>query len=325
MKALVTGAAGFIGSHLVDTLLERGYEVYGIDNLSTGRMTNLDYARQINKFHFFLWDVSYNPFYSYIKDIIADMDVIFHLAATVGVRLVVDRGIATIENNVNGTSNMLRLAAERQIRFVVTSTSEVYGLSQAVPFKEDSPLCLGATTIGRWGYACSKALDEYLTLAYYREKQLPVTVARLFNCSWERQAGTYGMVVPTFIRAALSKDTLKIHGDGNQIRCFGAAPDYVDALIRLAESSNTVGEVYNIGNPVPVSINELVSKIKSLLPQYDITSEYVSYEKVFGPNFQDMAIRIPCIDKIHRAVGWEPTKSLGDIIQSVYDYEVEHG
>lgn len=322
MKALVTGAAGFIGSHLVDRLLAKDYEVAGVDDLSTGNMRNLVDARKHPAFEFTRLDITDPMAHPVLSDMVQEADVVFHLAAVVGVKLVIQRPVDTIHTNVTGTEAILTMATLGKKRVIVASTSEVYGLNQKTPFKETDTLCIGETTVSRWGYACSKALDEFLSFAYHKQFKLPVSVVRFFNCSWARQTGEYGMVVPNFVQRAIAGEPLEVHGDGKQIRCFGSAPDYVEAVIKIAETESTVGEVYNIGNPRPVNIGELAEMVFGIVPSTNKTITYVSYEQVYGKNFQDMRVRIPSIEKIHKAIGWFPKNSLESIIQSVYAWKL---
>jgi|SRR3990167_3063243 len=325
MRTIVTGAAGFIGSHLTDELLRRGHTVVGIDNLSTGSIKNLQNAFKDSGFNFYVDDVGAYDGKRVLQDSMAVADVVFHLAAVVGVKKVVAEPVNTIRTNVRGTENVLETASEFGVRTVIASTSEVYGLSDKVPFTESSTLCLGETTKSRWGYACSKALDEFLGFAYLEEKKLPVTVVRFFNCSWARQSSQYGMVLPTFIQNALENKPLLVHGTGEQVRCFGAAPDYVDATICVSEFSHTIGEVYNIGNPDPVTINELATRVLAAIPSSTSEIKRISYDEAYGKKFQDMAIRIPSVEKIRRDTGWAPTKNLDDIIRSILNERLPLG
>lgn len=317
---LVTGAAGFIGSHLSEHLLTKGYRVLGIDNLITGQMRNILSIMENPSFDFTLGDVVTDK--ATLGMLVDQADVVYHLAAAVGVKLVVGRPIWTIETNLQGTQNVLREAAKKGKRVVVASTSEVYGLNEEPPFKETDALRIGSPTYSRWGYACSKAMDEFLALAYHKENGLPVSIIRFFNCSGARQTDAYGMVVPTFVKQAMQGNHLTVHGDGTQIRCFGSVHDYVEATLQVGESPYTAGEIYNVGTPSPISIGNLARLVLEIVNPGDQSNIlFTPYEEVFGPNFQDMKIRIPSIDKIRQVLGWTPTQSLRDIIYDVWDYE----
>ncbi len=261
MRILITGGAGFIGSHLSDAYLERGDDVYIIDDLSTGSIRNISHLKNNPRFHYTIDSVHNQPVAAELVD---QCDVIFHLAAAVGVKLIVESPVRTIETNVRGTEVILALANKKKRPVLVASTSEVYGLSTDVPFREDGNLVMGATTKGRWSYACSKAIDEFLALAYWREKKLPTRVVRLFNTVGPRQTGQYGMVIPTFVKQALAGRPITVYGDGTQTRCFGYVGDVVGALIKLMDHEGAVGEVFNIGSDEEVSILELANRIKEL-------------------------------------------------------------
>src|SRR5436853_1352292 len=254
LRVLITGGAGFIGSHLSDAYLERGDEVFIIDDLSTGSIENIAHLKKHPRFHYTIDSVTNQPA---LAELVDQCDVIFHLAAAVGVKLIVESPVRTIETNVHGTEVVLSLANKKKKKVLVASTSEVYGLSTQLPFREDGPLVMGATTKGRWSYACSKALDEFLALAYWREKKLPTVVVRLFNTVGPRQTGRYGMVIPTFVKQALASRPITVYGDGSQSRCFGYVGDVVGALIRLMDHPGAVGQVFNIGSTEEVTISEL--------------------------------------------------------------------
>src|SRR6516165_2573822 len=261
MRVLITGGAGFIGSHLADACLARGDEVLVLDDLSTGSMDNIRAIKGHPRFHYTIESVHHGPT---VAELVDQCDVVFHLAAAVGVRLIVDSPVRTIETNVHGAEVVLAKANKKKKKVLIASTSEVYGLSDQIPFREDGNLVLGATTKGRWSYACSKAIDEFLALAYWREKRLPTIVVRLFNTVGPRQTGRYGMVIPTFVRQALAGQPITVYGNGQQSRCFTHVADVVGALIALMDHPRTVGEVYNIGSSEEVTIAELAEQVRSL-------------------------------------------------------------
>lgn len=317
MRILITGGAGFIGSHLSDAYLERGDEVFVIDDLSTGTIENIQHLKQNPRFHYTIESVHNQPVTAELVD---QCDVIFHLAAAVGVKLIVESPVRTIETNVRGTEVILELANKKKKRVLVASTSEVYGLSSDVPFREDGNLVMGATTKGRWSYACSKAIDEFLALAYWREKKLPTTIVRLFNTVGPRQTGRYGMVIPTFVKQALSGRPITVYGDGAQTRCFGYVGDVVDALVKLMDHSDAVGQVFNIGSDEEVSILELAKRIKQLTKS-DSEVVFVPYDEAYEEGFEDMPRRIPDTAKIRELVGFKPRRNLDAILKSVIDFE----
>ena len=317
MRVLITGGAGFIGSHLSDAYLQRGDEVYVIDDLSTGRIENIYHLKGHPNFHYTIESVHNKPVTAELVD---QSDVIFHLAAAVGVKLIVESPVRTIETNVRGTEVILALANKKKKKVLVASTSEVYGLSSDVPFREDGNLVMGATTKGRWSYACSKAIDEFLALAYWREKKLPTIVVRLFNTVGPRQTGQYGMVIPTFVKQALAGRPITVYGDGQQSRCFGYVGDVVGALVKLMDHEQAVGQVFNIGSNHEISILKLAERVKELT---DSTSEivFVPYDEAYEEGFEDMPRRIPDISKISGLVGFKPEMSLDGILESVIDYQ----
>ncbi|HVF55402.1 MAG TPA: GDP-mannose 4,6-dehydratase [Pyrinomonadaceae bacterium] len=316
MRVLITGGAGFIGSHLSDAYLERGDEVFIIDDLSTGSIDNIAHLKGQPRFHYTIDSVHNQPV---IAELIDQCDVIFHLAAAVGVKLIVESPVRTIETNVRGTEVVLAQANKKKKKVLVASTSEVYGLSNDVPFREDGNLVMGATTKGRWSYACSKAIDEFLALAYWREKKLPTIVVRLFNTVGPRQTGQYGMVIPTFVKQSLAGRPITVYGDGTQTRCFGYVKDIVGALVKLMDAEESVGQVFNIGSNEEVSILELAERIKELT---NSSSEIVTmpYSEAYEEGFEDMPRRVPDISKIGAAVGFRPTMKLDGILQSVIEY-----
>ena len=317
MRVLITGGAGFIGSHLADAYLRRGDDVLVIDDLSTGTIENIRHLKDNPKFHYTIDSVHNQPVTAELVD---QSDVVVHLAAAVGVKLIVESPVRTIETNVRGTEIILALANKKRKRVLVASTSEVYGLSADVPFREDGNLVMGATTKGRWSYACSKAIDEFLALAYWREKKLPTTIVRLFNTVGPRQTGRYGMVIPTFVKQALSGRAITVYGDGKQTRCFGYVGDVVGALIRLMDHADAVGNVYNIGSNEEISIVKLAEKVRQLTNS-DSEIVFVPYDEAYEEGFEDMPRRVPDTSKIHKLVGFKPDMSLDGILKSVIDFE----
>ncbi len=319
MKILITGGAGFIGSHLAEQCLERGDEVYIIDDLSTGGMENIRHLKPHPKFAYHLDSINNVQLTAELVD---TCDIVYHLAAAVGVRLIVESPVHTIETNVRGTEIVLGLAAKKRKRVLIASTSEVYGKRDHVPFREDDDLVLGPTVIGRWSYACSKAIDEFLALAYWKEKRVPTVIARLFNTVGPRQTGRYGMVVPNFVRQALSGQDITVFGSGDQSRCFTHVNDVVHVLIELAEHPDAVGQVYNIGSNHEVTIAELAHRVKALTESpSDIV--HIPYEEAYEEGFEDMMRRVPDITKIPDLLGYAPETSLEEILTSVIAYERE--
>ena len=316
MRILITGGAGFIGSHLSDAYLQCGDEVFIIDDLSTGSIENIRHLKDHPHFHYTIESVNNQPVTAELVD---QCDVIFHLAAAVGVKLIVESPVRTIETNVHGTEVVLSLANKKKKRVLIASTSEVYGLSAEVPFREDGNLVMGATTKGRWSYACSKAIDEFLALAYWREKKLPTIVVRLFNTVGPRQTGQYGMVIPTFVKQALSGRPITVFGDGKQSRCFGYVGDVVGALMKLMDDESAVGEVFNIGSNQEISIIDLARKVKELTNS-ESEIVLVPYDEAYEEGFEDMPRRIPDISKVKAQVGFQPEMSLEGILQTVIDF-----
>jgi UDP-glucose 4-epimerase len=317
LRVLITGGAGFIGSHLADAYLQRGDHVYVIDDLSTGKIENIQHLKGQSRFHYTIDTVHNQPVTAELVD---QCDVIFHLAAAVGVKLIVESPVRTIETNVRGTEVVLALANKKKKKVLVASTSEVYGLSADVPFREDGNLVMGATTKGRWSYACSKAIDEFLALAYWREKKLPTIIVRLFNTVGPRQTGQYGMVIPTFVKQALSGRPITVYGDGNQSRCFGYVGDVVGALVKVMDHTDAVGQVFNIGSNQEISILKLAQRVKELT-QSDSEIVFIPYDEAYEEGFEDMPRRVPDIAKISELVGFEPKMSLDGILKSVIDYQ----
>jgi UDP-glucose 4-epimerase len=313
MRVLITGGAGFIGSHLADACLERGAKVVVIDDLSTGRLTNIEHLIDSPRFALYQKDVRDEDL---LDELMANCDCVFHLAAAVGVKLVVESPVRTIETNIQGTEAVLRVAARHGCRVLITSTSEVYGLSDKVPFREDDPLVMGSSTRGRWSYACSKAIDEFLALAYHKERGLPAIVVRLFNTVGPRQTDRYGMVIPTFIRQALLGEPITVYGDGRQTRCFSFVTDVVAALMALMDHSESPGEVFNIGSDEEVSIAELAELVKVKTGSAsDILM--VPYAEAYRSGFEDMPRRVPDVSKLERYLGFRPNHSLEEILDGV--------
>jgi len=312
VRALITGGAGFIGSHLAEELLGRGYYVDVIDNLSTGSFTNIKPLMENLKFTFAYADVMDRTRTGSAVD---KADVIFHLAAAVGVKRIVESPVQTIETNVRATELVLELAAKKGKKVLITSTSEVYGKSTKFPYSETDDLLIGAPNKGRWSYACSKLLDEFLALAYYHEKNLPAVVVRLFNTIGPRQTGQYGMVVPTFIRQAKAGEDITVYGDGLQSRCFGWVEDVVWALVRLAEDPSACGRVFNIGGQEEVSVLDLALLVRAVTKS-NSNIVFVPYSEAYAPGFEDMRRRIPDLERIGR-FGYRPTKTLQEMIQII--------
>ena len=317
IRALITGGAGFIGSHLSERLLKGGYKVTVIDNLSTGRLPNIEHLATNPHFSFAIEDIRN---IHVIDRLVSECDIIFHLAAAVGVSNIIDRPINTIEVNIGGTETMLKTASRYRRRIMIASTSEVYGKGVSFPFREDDDTLSGPTVRSRWSYAASKAVDEFLAFAYNAEVGLPITLFRLFNTVGPRQVGQYGMVVPRFVRWALENEPIQVYGDGQQQRCFGNVYDIVSAIQKLAESDATVGELYNIGSSEEISILDLARRIRD---RADSASEIklVPYDQAYKqPGFEDFRRRVPCIEKIRQAIDWQPTTSLNETIDQIIAY-----
>ncbi len=313
MKVLITGGAGFIGSHLSDACIARGDEVFVIDDLSTGSLANIEQLANHPRFHCTVDSVQNADV---VEELVDECDVIFHLAAAVGVKLIVESPVRTIETNVRGTEVVLAAASRGRKRLLITSTSEVYGLSEQVPFREDGNLVMGATTKGRWSYACSKAIDEFLALAYHREKKLPAIITRLFNTVGPRQIGRYGMVVPTLVSQALDGKPLTVYGNGRQTRCFGFVGDAVKSLLLLMDHPDSAGEVFNIGSTEEVSITRLAERILELTgARSEIV--YIPYGEAYEEGFEDMPRRVPDTSKAGRFIGFTPRTPLDDILREV--------
>lgn len=313
MRFLITGGAGFIGSHLAERLLDRGDEVFLFDNLSTGSMENIRHLKNNDRMHYFLDSIENRQL---LAELVDESDAVFHLAAAVGVRLIVESPVRTIETNVNGTQMVLEAAYKKRKRVFIASTSEVYGKSTQVPFHEDADLVLGATNMGRWAYAASKALDEFLALSYWKEKKQPVVVARLFNTVGPRQTGRYGMVLPNFVSQALNAEPITVYGSGTQSRCFCDVQDSVEAMLRLMATDKAVGEVVNIGTDREVTIIGLAEMVKARTGSISPVT-YTPYDQAYEPGFEDMMQRVPCLDKLERLTGFRPATTLERIIDRV--------
>ena len=314
-KVLVTGGAGFIGSHLCEALLQRGDEVFVIDDLSTGRLENIAHLQDNKGFHLTVGSILDLP---RLEPLVRKVDLIFHLAAVVGVQKIIEVPVDTIEINVLGSHNVLNLAARYRKLCLVASTSEVYGKSTKQPFTENDDVVYGPTTKSRWSYACSKAIDEFLALAYHNSQDLPVVIVRLFNTTGPRQTGRYGMVLPRFVDQALRGRPITVFGDGSQSRCFADVSDVVRALLLLVNSPSAVGQVFNVGNPEEVSIGDLANLVKKLTHS-DSPIEIIPYDQAYQPGFEDMYRRVPNIGKIEALVGYKPKIRLQQIVQRIIE------
>ena len=317
MKFLITGGAGFIGSHLAEALLESGGEVFVIDDLSTGSIDNIIHLKGDPRFHYVIDSITTNL--QVLAEFVDRCDVVFHLSAAVGVKLIVKSPVYTIEDNIYGTEVVLQRASKKQKKVLIASTSEVYGKGEKVPFKEDDDMILGPTTKARWSYACSKAIDEFLAIAYYREKGLPVVVARLFNTVGPRQTGRYGMVIPTFVQQALEGRPITVYGDGTQSRSFTYVKDVVGALIGLAEHPGAVGQVFNIGNDREITIGELARLVKEKTGSASPIVT-VPYDEAYQEGFEDMRRRVPDITKARQLIGFKPSMGIEGILDAVIAY-----
>jgi UDP-glucose 4-epimerase len=315
VRVLITGGAGFVGSHLADALLQRGDEVFVLDDLSTGSIDNIAQFKTHPRFHYTIDSVSNEPL---LAEMIDTCDTVVHLAAAVGVKLIVEAPVHTIETNVHGTEVVLKHANKKKKLVLIASTSEVYGKSAAVPFTEETDLVLGPTVKHRWAYACSKLIDEFLALAYWKERKLPVIIVRLFNTVGPRQTGQYGMVIPNFVRQALAGQPITVFGDGTQCRSFTYVGDVVRAMVALINEPAAVGQVFNIGNGTEISINALAEKVKSLTGS---SSQIVRipYERAYEAGFEDMPRRVPDLTKLQQLIGYEPTVELDEILAKVIE------
>ena len=316
VSALITGGAGFIGSHLAEHLISKGQQVHVVDDLSTGSIANLDGLRANPGFSHTVADVRDEPL---MAELVDRADVIYHLAAAVGVKLIVDSPVRTIETNIGCTEVILKLANKKRKKVIIASTSEVYGKNDAVPFREDADLVMGATVKARWSYACSKAIDEFLALAYRQARGLPVVIARLFNTVGPRQTGRYGMVLPTFVRQALMGHPITVFGDGTQSRCFSYVGEVVEALSALTECSDALGEVVNVGSQEEISISDLAELVKELTNSSS-KIVLVPYDEAYAEGFEDMPRRIPDVSKLKSLVGKSPEMGIEDIVRRVIEY-----
>jgi len=313
LRILITGGAGFIGSHLTERLLTDGHEIFALDNLSTGNLDNLKTVLDNPRFRFVMDDVRNEET---VHLLIEKCDIVYHLAAAVGVQLIVDQPVHTIETNIHGTEVVLSVANKFRKKVLLASTSEVYGKSEKVPFREDDDTVLGSTRFSRWSYACSKAIDEFLGLAYFQQYGLSVVVARFFNTVGPRQTGRYGMVIPRFVECALRNKPISVYGSGKQSRCFGYVKDVVDCVIRLMEKPEAAGRVYNIGSTEEITIDALADKIIEMTGSRS-TKEYLSYQEAYGRPFDDMMQRVPCLDRLREAIGIQPQTKLDRILEAV--------
>jgi len=316
MRALITGGAGFIGSHLADALLAAGHQVLVLDNLSTGSMENIAHLKGRPGFEYFIDAVENERL---LAELIDRSEVVFHFAAAVGVKLIVEQPVYTIETNVHGTEVVLKHANKKKKLVVIASTSEVYGKSEQVPFREDSDLVMGPTTKHRWAYACSKAIDEFLALAYWKERKLPVIIVRFFNTVGPRQTGQYGMVIPNFVRQALAGEPITVFGDGTQSRSFTHVADVVGALLKLVAEPAAIGQVINLGNTEEVTINQLAERVRTI-SESTSPIRLVPYDEAYESGFEDMPRRVPDLSKAEKMIGYTPRYTLDDILTQVVDY-----
>ena len=313
MKILITGGAGFVGSHLADKLIADKHEITVIDDLSTGRYANVEHLEGNPNFRLII-DTVLNA--SLMEELVRETDRVFHLASAVGVKLIMEHPVKTIETIFRGTDIVLGFCSRYRKRVLIPSTSEVYGKGYSIPFREEDDLLTGATDKHRWAYACAKTLDEFLALAHWKETRLPVVVVRLFNTVGPRQTGQYGMVVPRFVLSAIKNEAIPVHGDGNQARCFGHVKDIVEGLVKVLETPECFGQVINLGNDQETTIKQLAEKA---IQMTDSRSEikFIPYDEVYGEGFEDMQRRVPSLEKAARLIGYQPTRSLDDIINDV--------
>jgi UDP-glucose 4-epimerase len=316
MKILITGGAGFIGSHLAEKLLLEGHSVVIIDDLSTGRLENIEHLKPNKNFTFVIGSILDKVI---LEKLVAGTQQIYHLAAAVGVKYIIENPLSSLRTNIIGTENVLDLANKYKCKVLITSTSEIYGKSEKVTFSENDDRLLGTTYISRWGYSCSKAVDEFLSLAFYREKKLPVVIVRCFNTVGPRQTGQYGMVVPKFVKSALLGQPLVIYGDGKQSRCFADVADVIDAFTKLMNDPKCEGEIFNVGNNEEITIVELAEKIKSMTKSKS-KIEFMTYEDAFEEGFEDMRRRMPDLSKLEKFIGYKPKYNLNTIIKRIIDY-----
>ena len=316
MRVLITGGAGFVGSHLAEALLERGDEVFILDNLSTGSIDNIAHLKAHPRFHYTIDSVTNEPV---LAEMIDTSDAVVHLAAAVGVKLIVEAPVHTIETNVHGTEVVLKHANKKKKLVLIASTSEVYGKSVEVPFREDADLVLGASEKHRWAYACSKLIDEFLALAYWKERKLPVIIVRLFNTVGPRQTGRYGMVIPNFVRQALAGQPITVFGDGTQSRSFTYVGDVVRAMVALVNEPAAIGHVFNVGHGAEIAINDLAERVRALT---NSPSEivHIPYERAYESGFEDMPRRVPDTSKLAALIGYRPTVELDEILTRVIEF-----
>lgn len=317
MKVLITGGAGFIGSHLAERLLSEGQEVAVIDNLSTGSIKNIEHLKENRAFDFIRGDIRDSLL---IENLTQSCDCIYHLAAAVGVKLIAEKPVHTIETNIGGTEVVLEMANKFKKKILIASSSEIYGKSERVPFAEDDDIVLGSTIYSRWSYACSKAIDEFLGLAFHQQYGLPVVIARFFNTIGPRQTGQYGMVVPRFVHAAITNKPITIYGNGKQARCFCFVQDVLDAITGLMQKDSAAGAVYNVGSTEEITIEALADKIIKLAGSKS-KKEFISYEEAYGRPIDDMLRRVPNIERIKRTIDWQPKKTLEEILKIIIEYE----
>jgi UDP-glucose 4-epimerase len=316
LRVLITGGAGFVGSHLAEALLSRGDQVFVLDNLSTGSIHNIAHLKEHARFHYTIDSITNEPL---LAELVDRADTVVHLAAAVGVKLIVEAPVHTIETNVHGTEVVLKHANKKKKLVLIASTSEVYGKSVEIPFREDADLVLGPTAKHRWAYACSKMIDEFLALAYWKERKLPVIIVRLFNTVGPRQTGQYGMVIPNFVRQALAGQPITVFGDGTQSRSFTYVGDVVRAMVALVDEPRAVGQVFNIGNGTEITIADLANKVKQLT-ESSSTIVRVPYDQAYEAGFEDMPRRVPDISKLRALVGYQPTVELDEILTRVIEY-----
>jgi len=316
LRYLITGGAGFIGSHLADALLTRSDEVFILDDLSTGSVQNIRHLKTNERFHYFFDSITNKQL---LAELVDESDVVFHLAAAVGVRLIVESPVRTLETNVYGTQLVLDAASKKKKLVFTASTSEVYGKSDKIPFHEEADLVLGPTTIGRWSYAASKALDEFLALSYWKEKKQPVIVVRLFNTVGPRQTGRYGMVLPNFVRQALAGSPITVFGTGQQSRCFCDVRDAVESILRLIATDKAVGEVVNVGSDQEISVEGLARIVKQRTKS-ESPITYTPYDQAYEPGFEDMQRRVPALEKLQRLTGFRPGIPLDEIVDRVVEH-----
>ena len=313
MKALVTGGAGFIGSHLSERLLKDGYQVIAVDNLSTGSLKNIEACKDNAAFEFVEGDICD---VALMEALVQRCGIVYHLAAAVGVKLIADCPVRTIETNIGGTEVVLDAVNKFNKKVLIASSSEIYGKSEAIPFCEDDDIVLGSTTFSRWSYACSKAIDEFLGLAFYQQYGLNVVIVRFFNTIGPRQTGEYGMVVPRFVQRALKNEPVLIYGTGKQSRCFCYVDDVVEAVIRLMDCEQAAGKVYNVGSTEEITIEDLADKVIQMTGSKS-KKQFIPYEKAYGKPIDDMMRRVPSIERIRQTISWQPRTNLDQTLKVI--------